>query len=211
MAPAGAGDAQESIDKMVERARGRGWVTYDELNAALPPARMSPEEIEEVLALLSAMGIDIVEGDSQPAAAAIRAMSADDLAAVIAYDAVRFGDDRAFMIEHLRHRMPDCAFLAESEGRVRGFVLARDGRAATQIGPLVADDDTTALGLLQHALRGIRDPVCLDVGDRHAALRHWLESHGFAAQATFIRMIYGRSEPFDDPSRIYAITGPELG
>ncbi len=141
----------------------------------------------------------------------IRPMTADDVAAVAAYDRAPFGDDRAFMIEHLRHRLPAAAFLAEENGGVRGFVVARDGRLSSQIGPLVADDEPTALGLLQRAFGSVRGPVCLDVGDRHTAMRDWLAGHGFAPQFPFIRMIHGRSEPFDDPARIYLIAGPELG
>ncbi len=142
---------------------------------------------------------------------AIRPMAASDVAAVAAYDRAPFGDDRAFMIEHLRHRLPEAAFLAEADGRTIGFVVARDGRLSSQIGPLVADDGVTAMALLQRALRGIRGPVCLDVGDRHQIMRGWLAGHGFAPQFPFIRMIRGRSEPFDDPARIHVIAGPEFG
>lgn len=142
---------------------------------------------------------------------AIRPMGVDDLPAISAYDRDPFGDDRAFMLEHLRHRLPQAAFLAEAGGRVRGFVLGRDGRFCSQIGPLVADDDATALALLRRALTGITGPVCLDLVDRHAVMRDWLVTHGFAPQFPFIRMIHGRSEPFDDPDRIRLIAGPEFG
>jgi len=142
---------------------------------------------------------------------AVRPMGADDLPAISAYDREPFGDDRAFMFEHLRRRLPQAALLAEADGRIRGFVLGRNGQASTQIGPLVAEDDATALALLRHALAGVSGPVCLDLVDRHTSMRDWLVAHGFAPQFPFIRMIHGRSEPFDDPARIRLIAGPELG
>ena len=94
---------------------------------------------------------------------------------------------------------------------LRGFVLARDGRWSPQLGPLVADDAPTAASLCRAALATFDGPVCIDVGDQHAALQDWLKRCGFAPQFPFIRMIQGRSKPYDDPKRIVAIAGPELG
>ncbi|MBM3541906.1 MAG: RNA polymerase sigma factor RpoD [Alphaproteobacteria bacterium] len=50
-----------AVKKMVGRGRDRGFVTYDELNAALPPEKFSSEQIEDTLAMLSEMGINVVE------------------------------------------------------------------------------------------------------------------------------------------------------
>ena len=50
-----------AVKKMLARSRERGWVTYDELNAVLPPDQMSSEQIEDTLALLNEMGINVVE------------------------------------------------------------------------------------------------------------------------------------------------------
>ncbi|WP_439534830.1 RNA polymerase sigma factor region1.1 domain-containing protein, partial [Polymorphobacter sp.] len=52
-----------SIKKMVTRAKKRGYITYDELNEALPQDQMSSEQIEDVMAQLSEMGINIIEND----------------------------------------------------------------------------------------------------------------------------------------------------
>src|SRR5690606_647085 len=41
----------------------RGYITYDELNAVLPPEQVTSEQIEDVMAMLSEMGINVIEGE----------------------------------------------------------------------------------------------------------------------------------------------------
>jgi RNA polymerase primary sigma factor len=50
-----------TIKKMIARAKKRGVVTYEELNAALPQDQMSSEQIEDVMSALNDMGINVVE------------------------------------------------------------------------------------------------------------------------------------------------------
>ncbi len=61
-----------AVKKMLARSKERGYVTYDELNAVLPPEQMSSEQIEDTLAMLNEMGINVVDGEEseevQPAA-----------------------------------------------------------------------------------------------------------------------------------------------
>ena len=54
-----------AVKKMIARAKERGYVTYDELNQVLPPEQVSSEQIEEVMAQLSEMGISAVEAEEQ--------------------------------------------------------------------------------------------------------------------------------------------------
>ena len=56
-------DAAAAVKKLVQRGKERGFVTYDEINAALPSDQMSAEEIEDTLAMLSELGINVVEGE----------------------------------------------------------------------------------------------------------------------------------------------------
>ncbi|MBE9476711.1 MAG: RNA polymerase sigma factor RpoD [Proteobacteria bacterium] len=56
-------NSQASIKKMISVARARGYITYDELNEVLPPDQVSSEQIEDVMSMLSEMGINIIEGD----------------------------------------------------------------------------------------------------------------------------------------------------
>ena len=58
------------IKKMISRGKERGFVTYDELNGALPPDQVSSEQIEDTMTLLSEMGINIVDAEESEEAAA---------------------------------------------------------------------------------------------------------------------------------------------
>src|SRR5579871_6885614 len=60
-----------AIKKMLARGRERGYVTYDELNAALPPDQVSSEQIEDTMTTLSELGVSVIEGEDndEPAAA----------------------------------------------------------------------------------------------------------------------------------------------
>ncbi|MBT7757714.1 MAG: hypothetical protein HN732_10335, partial [Rhodospirillaceae bacterium] len=103
------------------------------------------------------------------------------------------------------------AFLLETNGAVQGFILARDGRLATQIGPLSANNDGDAIALLSTALAGNAGPVFLDAADHHAGLVQWLRDTGFTKQRRYMRMLLGTRSPIDDPDRVFVIAGPELG
>jgi RNA polymerase primary sigma factor len=59
-----------AVKKMIARGKERGYVTYDELNSALPPESSSSEQIEDTMAMLSEMGINVVESEEQDDAAA---------------------------------------------------------------------------------------------------------------------------------------------
>src|SRR3546814_9297037 len=54
---------------MIAKAKERGYVTYDEPNAVLPPDQMSSEQIEDIMSLLSEMGITVIESEEQDEAA----------------------------------------------------------------------------------------------------------------------------------------------
>ncbi|MFD2206403.1 RNA polymerase sigma factor RpoD [Kiloniella antarctica] len=52
-----------TVKKMIAKAKEVGYVTYDELNKVLPSDEMSSEQIEDIMALLSEMGINVVENE----------------------------------------------------------------------------------------------------------------------------------------------------
>src|SRR5438067_1543685 len=54
-----------NIKKVIARAKKRGYITYDQLNEALPQGEMSSDQIEDISSALSEMGINIVENDEQ--------------------------------------------------------------------------------------------------------------------------------------------------
>jgi len=58
---------EASIKKLIARAKRRGIITYDELNEALPQDQFSNDQIEDIMAAISEMGVNIVESDEDTA------------------------------------------------------------------------------------------------------------------------------------------------
>ena len=54
---------QAAVKKMIAEARERGYITYDQLNQVLPPDQVSSEQIEDVMSMLSEMGINVIEDE----------------------------------------------------------------------------------------------------------------------------------------------------
>ena len=53
------------IKSLIKKGKLNGFVTLDELNAALPPGEYSSEQIEDIHAAINEMGVNIVEqGDA---------------------------------------------------------------------------------------------------------------------------------------------------
>ncbi|MBN7757509.1 RNA polymerase sigma factor RpoD [Nitratireductor aquimarinus] len=55
--------SDDAVKKMIKAAKKRGYVTMDELNAVLPSGQVSSEQIEDTMAMLSDMGINVVEDE----------------------------------------------------------------------------------------------------------------------------------------------------
>jgi len=149
----------------------------------------------------------VAKGD----ASAIRAITDSDWPGLCQYDAAAFGADRRGVLNRLRGRVPGAELIAHRGSRIVGFLLGRDGRSATQLGPLVAEDDAIAQALLLQGLAAIKGPIYIDLADAKTQLRGVLEAGGFMPQRPLMRMVHRQSESFDDPERTFAVAGPELG
>jgi RNA polymerase primary sigma factor len=53
--------SQAAVKRMIADARERGYITYDQLNSVLPPDQVSSDQIEDVMSMLSEMGIQVTE------------------------------------------------------------------------------------------------------------------------------------------------------
>jgi ribosomal protein S18 acetylase RimI-like enzyme/GNAT superfamily N-acetyltransferase len=138
----------------------------------------------------------------------IRGMAACDIPLATAIDAAAFGSQRKFLIESLFRRLPQLAFVSEDN---TGFVLARPGRMATQIGPLVATSEDAADALLAAAVGCVNGPIFLDLVDGRAIMVRHLQRRGFSVQRPFLRMGLKRRAPFGDPTHLFVAAGPEFG
>src|ERR1019366_9835974 len=70
----GVARTETAFKRMIKIAKKRGWVTQEELNAVLPSEEISSDQIEDMNAMLSEMGINVVdsedaeEAEKEPAA-----------------------------------------------------------------------------------------------------------------------------------------------
>jgi len=70
-----------SVKRLIAKGKERGYITFDELNAVLPAEQNSSEQIEDIMAMLSEMGIQVVEseeGEDAEAASAPKEDVVDD-------------------------------------------------------------------------------------------------------------------------------------
>ncbi len=67
-----------AVKKMFAKAKERGYISYDELNAVLPTQEMSSEKIEDIMTMLSEMGVNVIDGDESEEGEAAPAAGEDD-------------------------------------------------------------------------------------------------------------------------------------
>lgn len=136
------------------------------------------------------------------------AVTPEDLPLILALDREVFGGSRETLIKALLVRTPDlCRRMKDGSG----YVLARNGRNATQIGPIVARSDRAAVDLLGDVMRRVQGPVFIDGVDDKSVMGDLLSETGFEVQRPFLRMAKGHEDCFGRPDHLYAIAGPELG
>jgi GNAT superfamily N-acetyltransferase len=147
-----------------------------------------------------------------PAGCTIRPLVAADLPGIVAFDRPRSGMQRSDVLAYLRQQAAEAAFVAEAEAGIAGYALGRPGRIAFQIGPVLADREDVAIALVNQALARLDGPAMIDVPDAHADLRASLDRAGAVRERGFTRMTLGPPPPgLAEPSRIFALAGPELG
>ena len=52
-----------SLKKLIARAKRKGYITYEQLNEALPQDQMTSDQLEDVMSALNEMGVNIVENE----------------------------------------------------------------------------------------------------------------------------------------------------
>lgn len=134
-----------------------------------------------------------------------------DIDALCALDRAATGLDRRVLLADFLSR-PGTRVWQSDDGR--GFVIARDGRRATQIGPLVAADERQAAALLDAAIDAASAAgrqVFLDLPRERRELAARLERQGFVRQRPFVRMSLGASEAPRLGAGLFVLAGPEFG
>lgn len=127
---------------------------------------------------------------------------------IAALDAQALGTLRRSVLARFLERDGARAFL---NPKPRGFALLRRGRRASQVGPVVAATEGDALELLDQALGTLSGAIFIDVPRAWTEIGKWLTQKGGRIQRSFSRMALHRSQPFGDPTRLFAVAGPEFG
>ena len=134
----------------------------------------------------------------RPTASIIRPIADAVWPGLCAYDAAAFGADRSGVLARLRGRLPAAELFAERDGRVA--VSARPRRPhATQVGPLVAENDAIARALLARALDALDGPIYIDLADAKTGIRALARSARLCARSGRSRACCSAGASFDDP------------
>ena len=139
-----------------------------------------------------------------PHAVVPRPIEEADWPGLLALDEACFGAPRGALLRDFARRMPRAAFILPGRD---GFVLARDGLRAPQIGPVVAPDAASALALIDAARAALGQPCVIDLADAAQPLAGAL---GASALRPFTRMARGAA-PGGRPEQNFVFAGPEFG
>lgn len=142
----------------------------------------------------------------------VRLMTSEDLQSIALWDAEVFGATRYEVITALSDRAPQLCFCVINEGVVLGYLMARPGYGAHQIGPFAARTPDVAEALLRHALSGMQGKkVLVDVPVPNQAALDLVEKAGFSIQRGFWRMYLGENASPGQPKLVYGTSGAEKG
>lgn len=139
------------------------------------------------------------------------ALSEAEFAAVIELDAQAFGSERSAVLHALASRNPELCFAVRDGNGVAGFLIARLGATAVQIGPWIARDPVTALRLLHACFRQVSGRVFVDVVEPNAAASDLIRRQGFTVQRTLTRMYLGDNAHPGEPQLVFGVSSPEKG
>lgn len=141
----------------------------------------------------------------------IRPWESRDLTATAILDADATDNDRSRLLQLLHRDWPAACIVAELNGVIAGFGMARRGSRAVQIGPVVATDPAVGAALFAHCLNELdASEFFVDVPHANRAAMAFATQCGLTPKRHFFRMTRGKR--VDEKSeRIWANYGPEKG
>jgi GNAT superfamily N-acetyltransferase len=136
-----------------------------------------------------------------------RAERIDDL---VERDRAATGTDRGKLLRRLFAERPEEVRAAHRDGRVEGYVMARPGAHAIQVGPCIASPDAGRSLLADAWNRHAGRCVLIDIPDDNAEARALAEASRLTVHRRFVRMCRG-DRVAERPEMIWASSGPEMG
>jgi predicted N-acetyltransferase YhbS len=198
--------------------RGRGIgaslmrMALDHLSAQRIPtvkldATPAGRPLYESLGFTAEVELERWRGTARPVTNGSAPPSDDVRARLMGFDQNAFGADRS----ELLHLLLDDATLASGDG-VAGYALARPGRTATYLGPVMATDAAAGMKLIQHMLARLANtPVCVDLHRGGFLGPDVLADAGLSKQRILTRMSFGLSTNAATTPALCASAGPEVG
>lgn len=141
----------------------------------------------------------------QAAPAAPKLVSNENYDEFRARDGRAMGFDRNALLRELSERLG-----SQLISHRRAMGLIRDGRTARHIGPLFADDVSSAIGLVEKIVPSETGPILIDVVSEHHGFLKNLTNSGWSIERPFQRMRFGRTTT-QNAEPPFAVAGPEYG
>jgi ribosomal protein S18 acetylase RimI-like enzyme len=135
-----------------------------------------------------------------------------DFAAMVRLDGIAFGAERAAVLQSLSQRNPELCFALRDGAGIAGFIIAREGAGAVQVGPWIARDPVVAERLLRALFRRLTGRrVFVDVVEPNGPANALIQAEGFSVQRTLTRMYLGKNLHPGEPRLVFGISSPEKG
>lgn len=145
-------------------------------------------------------------------ATGISHLTEGNLEEVSGFDAGIFGANRAAVLGSLARRNPELCFVSRGPEGINGYLIARQGSNAMQIGPWLAREPAVAERLLDpvFALMAGRRTF-IDVPEPNQAGRELMARLQFKVQRGYMRMYLGSNQHPGNPAQIFSTSGAEKG
>jgi ribosomal protein S18 acetylase RimI-like enzyme len=140
-----------------------------------------------------------------------RPLRPDDIPHAAQLDLAASGNPRERLLASLQQDWAESCFTAGDGPNIAGFVTARRGSRAAQVGPcVVGRHNAIGPALMMRAFAAVSGPVYVDVPEPHAAAQAFLARCGLVVERTFFRMTRGAAI-HELSEKTWANFGPEKG
>lgn len=199
----GQGIGTGLLEQALELLQDIRCVKLDATPAGQPIYRKLGFEDEYVLGRMEAAACTAGAGSG-----GITRLHSGHMPEVFAQDRQVFGADRSRLLRWIHDAAPQYAWVKPGAGHVFG----RSGHNFEHIGPIIADSQDTARGLVLACLSQLEGRrVVADVPENQREWRAWLRAAGFIEQRPLIRMFRGANLHPGRPEQLFGILGPEFG
>jgi len=140
----------------------------------------------------------------------VQAVSREWLPQLTAFDRAITATDRSVLLQRFAEEFPEELRLIAAGDKVLGYMTARPGRLAWQLGPCLANPEVGRRLLDDAARRHAEQRVFLDIPESNSPALAWACEQGLTLQRKLLRMFLGQ-RLVDDATQMWTGSGPEKG